>query len=153
MRMLLLALALAAATVAAASPPLTHAQLVTRANAICVRYDALLAAPPNVSGRLGDRDFHTAWLRLFARQREELAQLAPPSTDAAAYARFVETLPPVAVAFRRLATALEREQPVKRWRPLFQRFREAERAAGRRARAVGIRRCFARRGSTVARTE
>jgi hypothetical protein len=152
MRMLLLAPALAAATVAAASPPLTHAQLVTRANAICVRYDALLAAPPGVSGRLGDADFHAAWLRLFARQRDELARLAPPSTDTAAYARFLATLPPIATAFRKLATALETEVPVKRWRPLFRRFRAAERAAGQRARAVGIRRCFPQRGSALART-
>jgi hypothetical protein len=153
MRMLLLAPALAAATIAAASPTLTHAQLVKRANAICVRYEALLAAPPNVSGQLGDPDFDAEWLRLFARQRDELARLAPPARDAAAYGRFLRTLPPVAAAFRNLATALETDMPVKQWRPLYKSFRAAEGTAGSRARALGIRRCFSRRGRPLAQVE
>jgi hypothetical protein len=146
MRMLLLAPALAAATVAAAAPTLTHGQLVRHANAVCLRYQPLLAAPPNVSGRLGDADYHDAWLRLFSRQREELARLTPPPRDADDYARFLESLPPVASAFRTMATALEGDVTVKRWRPLYKRFRSAERTASRRARAIGIRRCFGRRG-------
>jgi hypothetical protein len=141
MRMLL-APAIAAATLAAAPPTLTHGQLVARADGICVRYAALLESPPGVEGRLGDADYDAAWLRLFARQRTELGRLGPPSQDRAAYARFLRTLPPVATSFRALADALEAGEPVKRWRPLFHRYRDAERAAGRAAWAVGLRRCF-----------
>jgi hypothetical protein len=153
MRMLLLAPALAAATVAAATPTLTHHQLVARANAVCLRYEPLLASPPNVSGRIGDADFHAAWLRLFARQRDELARLAPPARDSAAYARFLGALPPIASAFRTMATALEADVTVKQWRPLYKRFRAAERRAARRGRAIGIRHCFGRRTRSVARDE
>jgi hypothetical protein len=158
MRMLLApaiaAAALAAAppalTHAAAPPTLTHVQLVARADAICVRYGALLNSPPGVEGRLGEADYDQAWLRLFTRQRTELARLPAPRRDRA-YARFLASLPPVATTFRTLADALEAGEPVKRWRPLFHRFRDAERTAGRAARAVGMRRCFAggRSGGTA----
>jgi hypothetical protein len=141
MRMLL-APAIAAAALAASPPTLTHSQLVARADGICVRYAALRESPPGVTGRLGDADYHAAWLRLFARQRSELARLRPPQRDRAGYVRFLRSLPPVATAFRTLAEALEAEEPVKRWRPLFNRFRASERAAGRAALAVGMRRCF-----------
>jgi hypothetical protein len=143
MRMLL-APAIAAAALAAAPPTLTHGQLVARANGICVRHAALLE---NVDGTIGDAEYDAAWFRLFARQRAELGKLAPPPQDRAAYARFLRTLPPVAASYRTLAAALEAEEPVKRWRPLFHRYRDAERAAGRAARLVGLRRCFAERRS------
>ncbi len=150
--MLLLAPAIAAAALAANPPTLTQSQLVTRANGICIRYAALRAAPPDVTGRLGDPAFDAAWLRLFAREREELGRLVPPPASEEGYARFVATLPPIATSFRRLATALEQGRPVKRWLALYQRFRSTERRAARSARSVGIRRCFGRR-DTVARTE
>ena len=146
-----LAAAPPALTHAAASPTLTHGQLVARADAICVRYAALLDSPPGVEGRLGEADYDQAWLRLFARERTELGRLAAPRRDRAAYARFLASLPPVASTFRTLADALETGEPVKRWRPLFHRFRDAERMAGRTARTVGMRRCFAgsRSGGTA----
>jgi hypothetical protein len=133
---------LAAAAVAA--PALTHGQLVARADAICVRYESLLTAPPGVDAQLGDPAYDRAWLRLFARQRGELGALRPPAGDRAAWTRFVRTLPVVRERFRALTTAIEAGLPVRRWRPLAARLRAAERDAGRAARAVGLRRCFRR---------
>ena len=126
----------------ATGPPLTHAQLVSRADAVCVRYTPRLASP-GPQGKLGDPAFDAAWLTTFARQRRELAALRPSTTDTPAYGRFMAALPPVANAFRNLARSIERGRPVHTWAPLVRRRTAAERTAGTRARAVGLRKCFA----------
>ena len=157
---MLLAPAIAAAALAAAPPALTHAAASPRSPTASwshARTRSAFATPrcstrrPGVEGRLGEADYDQAWLRLFARERTELGRLAAPRRDRAAYARFLASLPPVASTFRTLADALETGEPVKRWRPLFHRFRDAERMAGRTARTVGMRRCFAgsRSGGTA----
>jgi hypothetical protein len=133
--------ALAAAAVAA-GPALTHGQLVARADAACLRYEPLLEAPPGVDAVLGEPAFDRAWLRLFERERAELAALRPPPRDAAAWTRFLRTLPHVSDAFRELTRAMEAGRPVRSWRPLSRRLTNARRAAGTAARAVGLRRCF-----------
>ena len=141
-----LAAAVAAAALAgpalAAGPALTHGQLVTRADAICVRYDSLLAAPPGIDGELGDPAYDRAWVRLFERQRAALAALKAPARDRAAYARLLRTIPAIRDAFQALTGAIEAGQPVKSWRPLSNRLRASERAADRAARVVGLKRCF-----------
>ncbi len=131
---------LAAAAVAA--PALTHGQLVTRADGICVRYESLLASPPGIDAQLGDPAYDRAWLRLFARERGELGSLRPPARDRSAWTSFLRTLPVVQERFRVLTTAIETGLPVRKWRPLSARLRAAERAAGRTADAVGAHRCF-----------
>jgi len=141
-----LAAAVAAAALAgpalAAGPALTHGQLVTRADAICVRYDSLLAAPPGIDGELGDPAYDRAWVRLFERQRAALAALKAPARDRAAYARLLRTIPAIRDAFQALTGAIEAGQPVKSWRPLSNRLRASERMADNAARAVGLKRCF-----------
>jgi hypothetical protein len=135
-------LAILVALPTAAGPPLTHAQLVSRADAVCARYAPQLAAP-RAEGRLGDPTFDAAWLKVFERQRRELTALRPSSVDAERYGRFLEALPPVAAAFRKLSSSIERGRPVHAWAPLVRRMTAAQREAGSRARAVGLRRCFA----------
>ena len=125
----------------ATGPPLTHAQLVSRANAICVRHAPQLASS-GTAGELGEPAFDAAWLKAFGRQRRELTALQPSDADAPAYGRFLAALPPVANAFRNLARSIERGRPVHSWAPLVRRLTAAEREAGSRARAVGLRRCF-----------
>jgi hypothetical protein len=125
----------------ATGPPLTHAQLVSRADAICVRHAPQLASP-RTGGGLGDPVFDAAWLKVFERQRRELTALRPPQAEAARYRRFLDALPSVATAFRKLARAIEQGRPVHAWAPLVRRMTAAEREAGSRARAVGLRRCF-----------
>lgn len=141
-----LAAAVAAAALAgpalAAGPELTHGQLVARADAICVRYDSLLAAPPGIDAELGDAAYDRAWVRLFERQRAALAALKAPARDRAAYARLLRTLPAIRDAFQALTGAIEAGEPVKSWRPLSNRLRASERAADKAARAVGLKRCF-----------
>ena len=137
-----LAAAVAAAALAA-GPALTHGQLVARADAICVRYESLLASPPGVGGELGEPAYDQAWIRLFEKQRGALGALKPPARDRAAYTRFLRTLPAVRNAFTALTDAIEAGQPVKTWRPLSHRLEAAERAADRAARTVGLKRCFA----------
>src|SRR5262245_19509802 len=124
----------------ATGPPLTHSQLVTRADAVCVRYAPQLESP--AESELGDPAFDAAWLRVFERQRRGLAALRPSPVDADRYGRFLETLPPVADTFRKLTKAIEAGRPVKAWAPLVRRMTAAQRQAGARARAVGMRRCF-----------
>ena len=136
------AAALAAGPLAAAAPSLTHGQLVARADAICVRYESLLAAPPGVGGELGDPAYDRAWVKLFEKQRAALAGLKPPARDRAAYARLLRTLPAIRDAFQALTAAIEAGQPVKSWRPLSNRLRASEHAADQAARAVGLKRCF-----------
>jgi hypothetical protein len=140
---LILAGAVAAAALAAA-PPLTHGQLVARADAICVRYDRLLASPPGVDGQIGDVEYDLAWLRLFDRQRLALAALTPPDRDRAAWTRLLRRLPAIRQGFRALTAAIEAGQPVRTWRPLSHRLEAAEREAERAALAVGLKRCFRR---------
>lgn len=127
---------------AAAAPSLTHGQLVARADAICVRYDSLLVAPPGVEGELGDPAYDRAWVRLFERQRAALAALKAPARDRAAYARLLRTLPAIRDAFQALTAAIEAGQPVKTWKPLSNRLRASQHAADNAARAVGLKRCF-----------
>ena len=128
---------------AAAAPSLTHGQLVARADAICVRYESLLASPPGVDGELGDPAYDRAWTRLFERQRAALGALKPPARDRAAYTRLLRTLPTIREAFKALTAAIEAGQPVRTWKPLSHRLQNAEKAADRAARAVGLKRCFA----------
>jgi len=127
---------------AAAAPSLTHGQLVARADAICVRYDSLLAAPPGVGGELGDPAYDRAWVKLFEKERAALAALKAPARDRATYARLLRTLPAIRDAFQALTTAIEAGQPVKSWKPLSNRLRAAQHAADTAARAVGLKRCF-----------
>jgi len=136
------AAALAAGPLAAAAPSLTHGQLVARADAICVRYDSLLTAPPGVDGDLGDPAYDRAWVRLFENQRAALAALTPPARDRAAYARLLRTLPAIRDAFQTLTAAIEAGRPVRSWKPLSNRLRASQRATDRAARAVGLKRCF-----------
>jgi hypothetical protein len=124
----------------ATGPPLTHPQLVARADAVCVRYAPRLASP--AEGKFGDPAYDTAWLKVFKRQRRELTALRPSPVDAARYGRFLQALPPVAAAFRKLTTAIEQGRSVKAWAQLARRFTAAQRVAGNRARTVGMRRCF-----------
>jgi len=127
---------------AAAAASLTHGQLVARADAVCVRYDSLLAAPPGVGGELGDPAYDRAWVRLFEKERVALAALKPSARDRAAYARLLRTLPAISDAFEALTGAIEAGQPVKTWKPLSNRLRASEHAADRAARTVGLKRCF-----------
>jgi hypothetical protein len=131
-----------AATALAAGPALTHGQLVARADAICVRYESLLASPPGVDGQLGTPAYDRAWIRLFERQRAALGALTPPARDRAAYTSLLRTLPAVRNAFRQLTMAIEAGEPVRTWRPLSHRLETAEHASDLAARAVGLKRCF-----------
>jgi hypothetical protein len=146
---LVLVLGLALPTVAAGANALTHAQLLTRADAVCKRYAPQLQSPPGVEGEVGDPAYDAAWLRLFDRQRRELVALVPPQRDAQRYQRFLAALPHVRAAFHKLTRAIEMGRPVKHWAPLVRRLEAAEDEAGVRARAVGLRRCF-RAGETAA---
>ncbi len=136
------AAALTSATAVAAGPPLTHAQLVARADATCSRFEPLLAAPPGIDARYGEREFDQAWLAIFERQRVALAALRPSSRDRAAWTRLLRTLPPIRDSFRSLTQAIEAGRPVVEWRPLSRRLSNAERAATKAARTIGLRRCF-----------
>lgn len=133
-----------AAAAVAAGPALNHAQLVARADAVCLRYESLLAAPPGIDGQLGEPAYDRAWLRLFARERGELRSLVAPARDRAGWARFLRTLPPIAERFNALTNAIEAGLPVRRWRPYSAQLRAAQQNAGRAAAAVGLRRCFRR---------
>jgi hypothetical protein len=124
----------------ATGPPLTHAQLVARADAVCVRYAPQLEAPGG--GELGDPGFDAAWLRVFERQRRALTALRPSPVDAARYGRFLSALPPIANAFRTLTKSIEQGKPVKAWAPHVRHLTATQREAGTRARAVGMRRCY-----------
>lgn len=145
-RIFLVSCAIAAALVAglarAATPVLTPVQLVAKADAICVRY-APRVASPGKQPQLGQPAWDAAWLRTFDRQHTELAALRPPASRAPRYRAFLGSLPPVRASFRALTSSLEAKRPVRTWVPLVKRLHSAERHAGQRARAVGLRRCFA----------
>jgi hypothetical protein len=126
----------------AGAPSLTPSQLVAKADAVCVRYAGRLASP-GAQPRLGEATWDAGWLKAFDRQRAELVALRPPRSHAARYRAFLHTLPPLRDAFRALTAALEAKQPVRKWAPLVKRLQTAEQNAGRQARKVGLRRCFA----------
>jgi hypothetical protein len=107
-----------------------------------MRYAGRLASP-GAEPQLGETAWDTAWLKAFDRQRAELVALRPPQSHAARYRTFLRMLPPLRAAFRDLTAALEAKQPVRKWAPLVKRLRTAEQNAGRQARKVGLRKCFA----------
>ena len=135
------ALVLACAADAAPRPVLTHAELVTSADAVCERYGALLQRPTGRSGSLGEPEYDAAWLRLFGGQRRSLGRLRPNAGDATAYRRFLDSLPVIERSARAVMSVLERGGSERASRQALRRFLLAHTASTRLARAVGLRRC------------
>ena len=136
------AIGLAVACSASAAPPVvSHSELVARAGRICDRYARALQDPTGAGGTLGQPAYDDAWLRLFGRQRAELAALRPGRRDYARYRRFLASLPKLEEAARGLMAVLERGGTEQRARAPLSRFLSALGDSTDRARAVGLRRC------------